>query len=487
MGEVDYGLLPNKTYSMNTSIIKIGILAIVFALAGNACVQENDEIAQGWKYMEEILERIQEPQFPEKDFLITDYGAVEGGEQLCTEAFRAAIAACNNSGGGRVVVPQGKFLSGAIHLLDNVELHLQEGSTIAFSTDDKDYLPVVLTRYEGMELYNYSPLVYAYGKTNIAITGKGLLDGQASRENWWTLNRRPRPNQNEGEPSARRMGSRDSLFQLMMAGVPTEERIFGDGHTLRPNFVQFYKCKNILIEGVTLVRPPMWMLHPVLSENITVRDVTLISKIAPNGDGCDPEACKDVLIEGCFFDTGDDCIAIKSGRNRQGYELGIPTENVIIRNCKMVDGHGGVVIGSELSGGVRNVYAYDCEMSSPNLDRALRLKSNSHRGGVIENIFMRDVKVGEVKGAAIRINQNYSSWIKEEGNNYTLFRNIYVENMTCNKARYAIELLGNENLPIENIQVINCSFENVEREMVVESVNGLKLENVTVNGVEVTQ
>ncbi len=462
-----------------------GIAAVIVCL-GISCTQENQEIAEGWEFMEEILERITEPEFPEIDFLITDYGATEGGEHICTEAFAKAIAACNAAGGGRVVVPPGKFLSGAIHLLDNVELHLETGATIAFSTRDEDYLPVVLTRYEGMELYNYSALIYAYGKQNIAVTGKGLLDGQASGENWWNKTGDKKHNWQEGMPSAKNPDSRDRLFELMQAAVPTEERIFGKGYGLRPNFIQFYKCKNILIEGVTLIRPPMWMLHPVLSENIIIRDVTLVSKDAPNGDGCDPEACKDILIEDCFFDTGDDCIAIKSGRNRQGYDLGIPTENVIIRNCKMVDGHGGVVIGSELSGGVRNVFAYDCEMSSPNLDRALRLKSNSHRGGVIENIYMRNIKVGEVKGATIRINQNYSSWAEGDGGNYTLFRNIYVENMTCNKARYAIQLLGNENLPIENIQVINCTFENVKDNMVVESVNGLQLVNVSINGEKIS-
>ncbi len=458
------------------------IILVTTFFIGTGCVNENREITEGWKKMEQVLERITEPEFPDKDFLITDFGAVEGGELICTDAFNEAIAACNSAGGGRVVVPEGKFLSGAIHLLDNVELHLEDGAIIAFSTNEADYLPVVVTRWEGMELYNYSSLIYAYEKSNIAVTGKGLLDGQASDENWWVKTGSPRHNWKEGMPSANDPGSRDRLYALMMAGAPLEERVFGEGYCLRPNFIQFYNCKNILIEDVKLIRPPMWMLHPALSENITVRNVTLSSKGAPNGDGCDPEACKDVLIENCFFDTGDDCIAIKSGRNRQGYELGIPTENVIIRNCKMVDGHGGVVIGSELSGGVRNVFAYDCEMSSPNLERALRLKSNDHRGGIVENIYLRNITVGQVGQAAIRINQNYGSKEAGPGGRYTLFRNIYVEEMTCYKSPYAIQLLGNENLPIENVQIIDCVFENVEHENRVEWVNGFHLENVRING-----
>jgi polygalacturonase len=208
----------------------------------------------------------------------------------------------------------------------------------------------------------------------------------------------------------------------------------------------------------------------------------LISPDAPNGDGCDPEACKDVLIEDCQFNTGDDCIAIKSGRNREGYEKGIPTENVIIRNCKMFDGHGGVVMGSETSGGVRNVFAYNCEMNSPNLDRALRLKSNKYRGGVIENIYLKDIKVGEVKNAAIRINQNYFSKAAPGEVRYTTYRNIFVENMTCEKADYAIQIMGLEEHPIENVKIINCTFNNIKKNNVANFVNGLVFENTSING-----
>ena len=225
----------------------------------------------------------------------------------------------------------------------------------------------------------------------------------------------------------------------------------------------------------------MWMLHPVLSENITIRNVKLFSKGAPNGDGCDPEASKNILIEGCEFNNGDDCIAIKSGRNRQGYELGIPSENIIIRNCKMLDGHGGVVIGSEASGGARNIYAYDCEMSSPNLKRAFRLKSNKYRGGVIENIYLRDIEVGQVREAAIRINQKYHANLANAPIKYTTYRNIFIERMTCNKAEYAIQILGAEALPIENVKIIDCQFNNIKKENVLEFVNDLVLENVVIN------
>jgi len=338
--------------------------ALLIILSACTAQTTHKDIEDGWKNMDTILERIQAPVFPDKIFDITDFGAQSEGP-ICTDAFQKAIAACNKAGGGSVVVPAGTYLTGAIHLLSNVELHIEEGATVLFSIDPKDYLPVVHTRFEGMELYNYSPLIYAYKQENIAITGKGVLDGQASKENWWIWKKakgKKKSEQLQNSPN-----SIPRLLEFMANGVPTEERIFGEGHYLRSSFIQPYLCKNILIEGVTIKRPPMWMIHPVLSENITVRGVTVNSPNAPNGDGCNPEASRDILIEGCEFNTGDDCIAIKSGRNRDGYDLGIPTENVIIRNCKMLDGHGGVVMGSETSGGVRNVYAYNCEMSSPNL------------------------------------------------------------------------------------------------------------------------
>lgn len=459
------------------------ILALIlFSFTTSRAIEE--EPKEGWEKADLILARINPPKFPDKHFLITDYGAASDGS-LCTESFRKAIESCHEAGGGSVIVPADTFVTGAIHLLSNVNLHLTEGAVIRFSTDPKDYLPLVLTRSEGMELYNYSPLIYAFKQENIAITGKGVLDGQASQENWWTWRGREQFGWKEGMPSGHDPESFPRLFEMSEKGEPVEERIFGEGAYLRPSFVQPYKCKNILIEDVTLINPPMWMLHPVLSENLTIRGVKLYSKGAPNGDGCDPECCKDVLIEECVFNTGDDCIAIKSGRNRQGYEAGIPTENVIIRRCIMKDGHGGVTLGSELSGGIRNVFAYDCEMSSPNLARAIRLKSNRYRGGVVENIFFRDIRVGEVSRTAIHINQNYSekSDVIFGPEKITVFRNIFVEKLSCVQAEYAVQIIGMEEQPVENVQIIDCRFENVEKENVLEFVREIQFKNVEINGV----
>ena len=200
---------------------------------------------------------------------------------------------------------------------------------------------------------NYSPLIYAYEEENIAVTGKGILDGQGSNENWWNWKGNKNSGWTEGTPNQK--DDRDKLFKLAENNVPPEERVFGDGHYLRPNFVQPYKCKNVLIEGVTFKNSPMWFIHPVLCENVSIKDVT-VEGLGPNNDGCDPESSKNVLIKNCYFNTGDDCIAIKSGRNNDGRRINVPSENIIIQNCHMKEGHGGVVIGSEISGGVKNVF-----------------------------------------------------------------------------------------------------------------------------------
>jgi hypothetical protein len=314
---------------------------------------------RGWGEVDAILARIAPPVFPDRVFQVTKYGAVGDGVRDCTAAFTAAIGACAAAGGGRVLVPEGRFLAGAIHLKSRVELHLSERATIVFSRDPRHYLPVVFSRWEGVELMNYSPLIYAFEQRDVAVTGKGTLDGQASDEYWWPW-KSSKPE--SGKPS--QLPARTRLIEMGARGVPVGERVFGVDSFLRPNFIQPYRCQNVLIEGVTIVNSPMWEIHPVLCTNVTVRNVAINSH-GPNNDGCDPESCRDVLIEGCTFDTGDDCIALKSGRNEDGRRLSVPTENVIVRNCVMKDGHGGVVIGSEVSGGARNIFAEKCRMDSP--------------------------------------------------------------------------------------------------------------------------
>jgi polygalacturonase len=427
--------------------------------------------------MPRILDRIKPPVFPKRDFVVSDYGAVGDGKSDCSGAFRKAIAQCNKAGGGRVVVPGGSFLTGPIHLLSNVNLHVTPEATIKFSKNSSDYLPLVFSRWEGMELMNYSPFIYAFEQKNIAITGKGILDGQANNDAWWPWNGRPQYGWKTDAPNQRK--ARTALVEMIEKNVPVIERIFGEGHYLRPQFIQPYRCENVLIQGVTIKNSPMWEIHPVLCTNVTVEKVS-ISSHGPNNDGCDPESCTDVLIKDCTFDTGDDCIAIKSGRNADGRRLNVPTQNIIIQGCLMKDGHGGITIGSEISGGVRNLFAEKCRLDSENLDHALRVKNNAMRGGLLENLYFRNIEVGQVAHAAITIDFNYEEG--EKGSFTPVVRDFFVERLTSGKSKYALDVQGFKNAPIHNLRLENCSFENVAEPDIIKNVKGLTFQNVRING-----
>ena len=438
--------------------------------------QQTNSSAAWAKEYPRILARIKPPRFRKKDFLITKYGAVADGKTLSTEAFRKAIEDCHKKGGGRVVVPKGEFLTGAIHLKSNVNLHIQKDAVVKFSTDQRDYLPVVHTRWEGMELMHLSPFIYAYEQTNIAVTGEGTLNGQGKAFFWkWHGN----PNYGGNPQILSQKPDRAKLYEMMEKAVPVAERIFGENRYLRPQFIQPYKCKNVLVEGVKIIDSPMWEVHPVLCENVTVRKISVISH-GPNNDGCNPESCKDVLIEDCLFDTGDDCIAIKSGRNEDGRRINVPSENIIVRNCVMKEGHGGITVGSEISGGFRNLFAENNRLDSPDLWTALRVKNNASRGGRVENLYFRNITVGMVSRAVVEIDFNYEEGAK--GKFTPIVRNYVVENLTCTKGNRAVDLQGLDNAPIYDVTLRNCAFETIEKPSVVKNVQGIKLENVKVGG-----
>ena len=431
-----------------------------------------------WASVPAILDRVKAPAFPDRQFQVTGYGAVGDGKTDCTAAFRRAIEACSRAGGGRVVVPAGDYLTGPICLKSNVNLNVPAGATLRFSRDPRQYLPVVYTRWEGIECMNYSPLISAFEQENIAVTGDGVLDGQADNEHWWPWCGNARFGWKPGEPSQVR--ARTRLAEMGEKDVPVLERVFGEGAFLRPNLIQTYRCRNVLIEDIAIHSAPMWQIHPVLSANVVVRRVKMVSH-GPNNDGCNPECCRDALIEDCLFDTGDDCIAIKSGRNRDGRRVGTPSENIVIRRCQMKDGHGGVTIGSEASGGVRNVFAENCRMDSPNLDRVLRIKTNSVRGGVIERIRMRDVTVEQVADAVLHIDLYYEEG--DKGQFPPVVRDIEMRDVTCGKSNYALYLRGYPSAPIRDIRLEDCRFDNVAKPSVLENVDGLAVSNVSVNGI----
>jgi polygalacturonase len=437
--------------------------------------------ATGWDMVPGILARITAPTFAARVFDVTRHGAVGDGRTDCTAAFRSAIAACSAAGGGRVLVPEGRFLTGPIHLRSTVELHVTKAATIAFSQDPRAYLPAVFTRWEGVELMGYSPLIYAFEQENVAVTGEGTLDGQGDDEHWWPWKGNAEHGWKTG--GVTQAPARNRLFAMAEQGVPVAQRVFADASYLRPQFIQPYRCRNVLIEGVTIRNAPMWEINPVLCTNVTVRKVR-IETHGPNNDGCDPESCRDVLIEDCYFDTGDDCIAIKSGRNADGRRIAVPTENVVIRGCHMKDGHGGVTIGSEISGGVRNVFAERCTMDSPNLDRALRFKNNAARGGVLEHVYMRDVTVGEVGDSVLSIDFHYEEG--KEGRFTPVVRDVEMRNVTSRKSRYGLYMRSYENAVIENVRIVNCRFDGVARGNVAEQVRDVRLDGLVMNGQPVT-
>ena len=429
-------------------------------------------IAQGWDeaMYKQIEQSIREPQFADKSYPITKYGATpESTAAKNQKAIQKAIDQCSKKGGGKVIVPAGqKFLTGAITLKSGVNLVVEEGAVLEFAFEPELY-PIVETSWEGLECFNLSPCVYAFGAKNIAITGKGTIDGGGSNDTWWPWNGNPRFGWKEGMIS-QRIESRPRLLKNGEDGIPmynekgerSPERVFGLKDGLRPQLVSFNKCEGILLEDVTLLRSPFWVIHPLHSTDITVRRVKMIND-GPNGDGCDPECCDRVLIEDCFFNTGDDCIAIKSGRNRDGRERNMPSKNIIIRRCEMKNGHGGVVIGSEISGGCQNVFAHDCVMDSPELERVLRIKTNSCRGGIIENINMKDIKVGVCKESVLKINLDYEHNEVCCRGYYPTVRSVYMENVTSEKSKYGVQIIGlDEDTYVYDVLVKNCKFNGVQ-------------------------
>lgn len=444
-------------------------------------VQETSQESP-WDKADEIIKNITVPTFPDKEFNVHDYGAKADGTTDSSQAFADAIAACNEAGGGKVVVPAGKYLTGPIHLKSNVNFHLEEGAEILFSKSKSDYLPVVHTSYEGMEMMNYSPLIYAYKQKNIAVTGNGTFNGQAGNEHWWPWKGAERYGYKEGEPNQGDEHNLPRLSKMVEDGVAVEERVFGEGHQFRPTFFEPFECENVLIKDVKFINAPFWVMHPIKSNNVTVDGVTVESH-GPNNDGCNPEYSKNVHITNCLFDTGDDCIAIKSGRDNDGRRVGIKSENIVVENCVMKDGHGGVVMGSEISGGVSNVYVRNCKMNSPNLDRAIRIKTNTRRGGTIENIYVKNIEVGQVKEAVLKINTHYAIYNNQEGEHMPVIRNIYLEDINVeNGGEYGILIKGREESLVKNVNLTNVHIKNAETPLSVEHSEPITYKNVTING-----
>ncbi|KAG4077412.1 hypothetical protein HA402_002839 [Bradysia odoriphaga] len=449
-----------------------------------------------WDLVPEILSRIREPQIPNRIFNIDEYGAVRSTNPNSVEeptsvvdaniqAFETAIRAAFDAGGGRVRVPTGTYMTSAITLLSNVALEVTSGAVIRFTRDTTKYKNV-FTRWEGVELWNYSPFIYAFEAENIAITGSGTIDGNCDCDHWWPWKGYwPDEHRMCWDPNGTNQDKdRNDLFQMAEDGVPVSQRIFGEGHYLRPMFIQPYRSKNVLIEGVTIVRSPMWIVHPVLCENVIIRNINITS-LGPNSDGVDPESCKDVLITGVTFNNGDDNIAINSGRNADGRRVNKPSENIVIQNCSMADGHGGITLGSGCSGGIRNIFAEDCTLDSTSLDTAIRVKNNAIRGGRLENFNVRNIVVGRVAKQVIEVDFDY-----EEGSDgvfMPILRDCVIENVVVtDSAPLTLKIRGyaEPDRSIIRMTFKNISFNGITEDphFVLENFDEIHDENVYVNG-----
>lgn len=429
---------------------------------------------------ETILKQIERPVIPARKFSALLFGAVPDSGEIQTRALQNAINTISEEGGGRMVVPAGTYRTGALELKSGVELHLEgSGSILSFVNEEPEFhYPIVFSHWEATPCYNFSPLIYAYGACDIAVTGKGILDGGADAGHWWNWHHQVENAWSDNKPDLQ-LEDRRTLRQMNVAGVPVEQRVFGPGHYLRPDFIQFIRCRRILLKGFTLCNSPMWQLNPVMCRSLTVDGLTLSSH-GPNNDGCDPESCCGVHICNCRFDTGDDCISLKSGRDRDGRMANVPCENVLIENNEFADGHGGIALGSEMSGGIRRVLSVNNRFSSPRLTYALRLKTNARRGGRVEDIILADSVMDHVHGAAV-----HGTMLYEDGRNgcdLPVFHNITIENIIARGGDYGIFLEAFEEVPITGLTLRNIRIEGVTQPM--RGMNWLDplVDNVIING-----
>jgi len=449
--------------------ISLKVLKILLITCFLSCA--NYVSSQSWDLADDIVSNLDPVTFPDVDYNIMDFGAIGDGETRNKEAFEKAITNCSEKGGGKIVVPAGNyFMNGPLVFKSNVHIELQEGAILNFSPNEKDYLPAVLVRWEGTMVYNYSPLIYAYQVKNIALTGKGTINGNGSK-NFATWKKLQQPDKNK----LRKMGQQNT---------PIYERVFAEGHHLRPSLFQPFGCTNVRLEGVTILDSPFWVIHPTFCDNVIIRGVT-VDSYNTNNDGCDPESCSNVLIEDCTFRTGDDSIAIKAGRDNDAWRIGRPTENVVIRNCNFYSKINGVCIGSEMSGGVRNIFIENIDMSMSS--NAIYFKANLDRGGYIKNVFVRNIKADTVRTALIRFEPNYKG--QKSSFNPTLFENFYIENIKSDVSKeVGIYLAGIEkDYPIKNINLKNIKLGQTPEPYVMENAENILFENVEINGVKLKE
>lgn len=416
------------------------------------------------------MEEIQECIFPAQDFSIADFGAVAGGEVSNTEAIAKAIEVCHQAGGGRVIVPAGEWLTGPIHFKSNVNLHLAEGAILRFTDNPAAYLPAVMTSWEGMECYNYSPLLYAFECENVAITGTGTL--APIMDTWRIWFKRPQAH----------MEALKQLYTMASTDVPVEERQMAVGeNNMRPHLIHFNRCKNILLDSFKIRESPFWTIHLYLCDGGIVRNLDVYAH-GHNNDGVDIEMSRNFLIEDCQFDQGDDAVVIKAGRNQDAWRLNTPSENIVVRNCKILQGHVLLGIGSEMSGGVRNVYMHDCEVQD-SVFRLFFVKTNHRRGGFVENIWMKRVQaeaMQRVMEVDMDVLYQWRDLVPTYRDSITRIRGLYMEDVTCKRTQAIYDLKGDARRPIREVELKNITVGEVT-DFVKRVVNAEQVSEANIN------
>ncbi len=449
------------------SLIIIGVL--IFCSCGNT----NSKIKYSQIKVDAPFEMpiIEIPDFSDcENFPITDFGAVIGDKEKTTLALQQAIEKASVAG-GNVIVPAGEWLTKTVHLKSNVNLHLEKDASLLFSEDPKDYLPAVFTTWEGMECYNYSPLVYAYNCKNVAITGEGKLKAKLDVWKYWY--KRPQAH----------MNSLKHLYNLASYNKPVEERqMVNDTANFRPQFIQFNRCENVLMNGVSVVNSPFWTIHPYMCKNVVLQKLKVWAH-GHNNDGVDPEMTQNMLIEDCEFDQGDDAIAVKSGRNQDAWRLDTPTKNLVIRNCTVKNGHQLLAIGSELSGGIENVYMDNCSVADgAKMFNLVFIKTNERRGGFVKNIHVSNIKADKMKFGILGIETDvlyqWRNLVPTIEKKLTPISDIVLTNVKTNKVEFISRILGQKELPIENITLINTKSDTINQQPYIhENVKNFNFED----------
>lgn len=447
----------NRTRTLSV-VARFFAVALVSGVSLPVLARSSDD----WARADEVVRSIRLPEIPARDYPIDDFGARAGGTEDARPAIMAAIKKASAEGGGRVVIPPGKWLSrGPVHLASRINLHVSEGATLLFGPEARHYLPVVLTRWEGTEVYGYSPLIYAFEVSDVAITGKGTIDGNAASEFFTWI-----PKAEPDFQRLRRMGA---------DGTPVSKRVFGEGTHLRPSIIQFFRAERVLLEDYTVLNSPFWVNHLVYTDHATVRRVRVDSHRA-NNDGVDVDSSRHVLIEHCWFRTGDDSVVVKSGRDRDAREIGRPSEHVVVRHNDM-GGEDGIALGSEMSGGIRHVYFTDNVLRKG--ASAIRFKANLDRGGTVEHVRVRNFTV-EAFDNLIWFQLDYPGQLG--GNFPSTYRDIVFENFTVERAGTVFNGDAPAAAPLRDVTLRNIDIKQADRTFVLKNVEGLKLENVRIGG-----